>query len=80
MLFDNPFSKILFSKEFLACSGCFGLFSKIKKESGASFWCTFSALFFHKDVHYLILYQLTKFKCRTLFLSQNIKQNMLLSS
>ena len=26
---------------------CFGLFIKIKKESGTSFWCTFSAWCFH---------------------------------
>ena len=43
-------------------------------------WCTFSALFFHKNVPYLILYQWTKFQCRILFLSQDIKQNVLLSS
>ena len=41
-----------FLKEFLACNCCFGLFSKIKKGSGASFWCTFSAWFFHKNVPY----------------------------
>ena len=32
-----------------------GLFSKIKKGSGARFWCTFSAWFFHKNIPYLIL-------------------------
>ena len=37
------FRKTLFLKEFLVCNGCFGLFSKIKKESGTSFLCTFSA-------------------------------------
>ena len=74
------FQKILFLKEFLACNSSLGLFSKIKKGSGASFWCTFSAWFFHKNVPYLILYQWTKFQCHTLFLSQNIKQNVLLSS
>ena len=74
------FQNIWFLKEFLACNGCFGLFSKIKKGSGASFWCTFSAWFFHKNVPYLILYQWTKFQCHTLFLSQDIKQNVLLSS
>ena len=70
------FQKTLFLKEFLVCNGCFGLFSKIKKGSGASFWCTFSAWFFHKNVPYLILYQWTKFQCHTLFLSQYIKQNV----
>ena len=71
--FDNPLWKYIFLKEFLACSGCFGLFSKIKKGSRASFWCTFCTLFFHKNVPYLILYESTKFQCHTLFLSQYIK-------
>ena len=29
---------VLFLKQFLACNGCFGSFSKIKKGPGASFW------------------------------------------
>ena len=74
------FQNILFSKEFLACSGCFGLFTKIKKGCGTSFRCTFSVWFFHKNVPYLILYHWTKFHCHTFFSSQNIKQNTLLSS
>ena len=78
-LFDNPFSKHLIFKKFLECNGCFGLLNKIKKGSGAGFWCTFSAWFFYKKVPYLILYQWTKFQCHTLFLSQDIKQNVLLS-
>ena len=68
---------LIFLKKF-ACNGCFGLFSKIKKGSGASFWGLFSAWFFHKNVPYLVLYQWTKFQCHTLFLSQDIKQNVLL--
>ena len=32
-----------------------------------SFWSTFSAGFFHKNVPYLILYQWTKFQCHTFF-------------
>ena len=43
-----PFENILFLKEFLACNGCFGLFTKIEKGSGTRFWCTFSAWFSHK--------------------------------
>ena len=35
---DNPLSK----KELLACNSCSGLFTKIKKGSGTSFWRTFS--------------------------------------
>ena len=70
MLFQNT----LFLKEFLAWNGCFGLFIKIKKRYGTSFWCTFYAWFFRKNVSYLILYQWTKFQCHTLFLSQDIKK------
>ena len=74
------FQNILFLKEFLTCNSCFRLFTKAKKESGASFWCTSSAWFFHKNVLYLIIYQGTKFQCHTFFLCQDIKGNMLLSS
>ena len=73
------FQNILFSKEFLVCSGCFELFTKIKKGSGTSFWCTFSAWFFHENVPLLILYQLTMFQCHTFLPSQDIKRNKLLS-
>ena len=74
------FQNTLFLKEFLQCNGCLGLFIKIKKGSWASFCCTFSASFFHENVPYLILCQWTKFQCHTLFLSQDIKQNVLLNS
>ena len=74
------FQDIVFLKEFLACNDCVWLFIKIKKESGTSFVCTFSASFFHKNVTYSRLYQLIKFQCHTFFPSQDIKQNMLLSS
>ena len=76
------FQNVLFLKEwlfYLIFDGCFGLFTKIKKGFGASFWSTFSVWFLHK-IFYVILYQLTKFQCHTFFPSQNIKQNMLLSS
>ena len=76
MLFQN----ILFLRSFLVCNGRFGLFSKIKKGSGASFWSIFIEWFFHKSVSYLILYEWTKFQCHTLFVSQDIKQVVLLSS
>ena len=72
----------LFLKEFLVCNCCFRLYSKIKKGSETSFWCKLSAWFFHKNAPYLILHstQWTKFHCHNLFLSQGIKQNVLLSS
>ena len=66
-------SSLLFLKEFLACSGCFGLFAKIKKGSEISVWCTFSVQFFHKNVPFIILYQWTKFQCHTFFLFQDDK-------
>ena len=72
-----PFQNILFLKEFLACNGCFGLFTKIRKGSGTSFCYIFSPLYFHKNVPNLILYQLTKFQCHTFFPTQDIKQNVL---
>ena len=74
------FQNILFLKEFCACNGCFGLFTKIKKGSGSSFWSTCSAWLFHKNIPYLILYQWKKSECHTFFSSLDIKQNMLLSS
>ena len=77
---DGPFHNILLLKEFLAFNGCFGLFTKIKKWSCTSFWSIYPALFFHKNVPYLILYQWTKFQRHTFFHSQVIKPNILLSS
>ena len=47
---------------------------------GTSFWCIFSAWFFHKNVPCLIIHQLTMFQCFIFFLSQDIKRNVLLSS
>ena len=58
---------ILFLNRFLARNGCFGLFTKIKKRSGTRFWCKFSTRFFHKNLSYLILYQLAKFQYDTMF-------------
>ena len=74
------FQNILLLKKFLACDGCFGLFTKIIKRSGTSFCCIFSAWFFHKNVLCLILHLWTKFQCHTFFPSQDIKQIVLLSS
>ena len=73
------FQNVLLSKEFLACNGCFGLFTKIRKWSGTRFWWTFCAWFFHKNVPYLIVYQWTTFQCHAFFSSHNIKENVLLS-
>ena len=71
------FQNILSLKQFVAWNGCFRLFTKTRKWSRTSFWCTFSASFFHKNVPYLILYQLTKFNVISFFL---LKQNALVSS
>ena len=78
-LFDNLLSKYVL-KEFLAGNDCFGLFTKIKKGSRTSFCCKFSTWFFHRNVPYLILYQLPKFQCHNFFPSQDIKQNVLFNS
>ena len=70
-LFDNPLSKYIVLKQFLACNDCFWLFTKIIKRSGTSFCCTFSAWFFCKNILYLILQ--CHAQCHTFFLSQDIK-------
>ena len=58
----------------------FGLLTKIKKVSGTSFSCKFSAWSFNKSFPYLNLYQLTKFQYHTCFPSDYIKQSVSLSS
>ena len=68
----------LFSKDFIACIGCFGLSTKINKRFGTTFRCTFSAYFFNKDVPYLILNWL-HFNVRPIFLLK-ISNNMFLNS
>ena len=52
-----------------------GYLPKLKRGLGLAF----GANVFHRKISYLILHQLTKFKCQTLFSSQDTKQNMLLS-
>ena len=52
---------------------------KKSKESGTSFWFIFPVYFFHKNVSYLMLYQLTKFQYQTYFLCQDIKQYVVLN-
>ena len=63
MLFDNPLSKYLSFKRNSCIQNLFWIFSRIKKVYGDSFWCTFSAWFFDKNVFYLILYERAKFQC-----------------
>ena len=58
----------------------FWIIYQIIKRSGTSFCCIFSAWFLYKNVLYLILHLWTKFQCHTFFPSQDIKQNVLLSS
>ena len=57
-----------------------GYLPKLKRSLGLAPGAHFLYDFFHKNVPYLILYRLTKFKCHTFFPSQDIKQNVLLSS
>ena len=71
-----PSQNILFLKEFLACNGRFGLFTKIKKGLGLAFGVHFQHDF-HRNVPYLILYQWTKFQYHTFFSSGDIKQKLL---
>ena len=49
-----------------------GYLLKLKRRLGLAF----GAHFFHKNVSYLVLHQLAKFKCQTFFPSQDIKQNV----
>ena len=74
MLFQN----ILFLKEFLSCNGCFGLFTKIKKGSGLAF----GAHFHHEkcSLFNTLSPSPDKVSMPYLFSSQDIKQNVLLSS
>ena len=52
-----------------------GYLAKLKRDLGVAFGAHFLQDF--SNVPYLILYQGTKFQCHTLFLSQDIKQNVL---
>ena len=54
-----------------------GYMTKFKRGLGLTFGAHFLHEFFHKS---LKPYQWPKFQCHTLFLSQDSKQNMLLSS
>ena len=56
-----------------------GYLAKLKRGLGLAFGAPSLHDFSKKNVPYLILYQWTKFQCHTLSLSQDIKQNMLLS-
>ena len=57
-----------------------GYLAKLKRGLGPAFGAHFLHDFSIKIFFCLILYQWTKFQCHTFFSSQNIKQNMLLSS
>ena len=54
--------------------------TKLKRGLGLAFDAHFLHDFFDKSVPYLIFYEWTKFQCHNLFLSQDFKQNVLLSS
>ena len=56
-----------------------GYLAKLKSGLGLAFGAHFLHDF-HENAPYLILYQWTKFQCHTLFLSQDIKQNVSSSS
>ena len=79
-LFENNLPKFLISKRILCMHCVLSYLAKLKRGLGLTFGVSIVHDFFHKNVPYLILYQWRKFQCHTLFLSQDIKQNMLLSS
>ena len=72
------FQNTLFLKEFLACNAVLGYLTKLKKGLGLAF----GAHFLHDFSIKMFLIQLSingqmDFHCYTLFLSQDIKQNVL---
>ena len=77
ILFLNIFNILFF--EFLHAIAVLSYLLKLKKDLGLAFMQIF-CMIFPKNVLYLILYQWPKFQCHTFFPSQDIKQNMLLSS
>ena len=75
----SSFKITYFQNNFLHATAVLGYLPKLKG-SVTSFWCTFCAWFFRKIVLYIKLYQWTKFQCYTFSPSQDIKQNVLLTS
>ena len=69
-----------FLKNFLHALAVLDYLPKSKKGAGTRFWGTFSAWFLHENAPYSTLYQWEKFQCHTFFPSQDIKQNVSLSS
>ena len=57
-----------------------GYLQKLKRGLGLAFGADFLHDFPPKNISYLIIYQRTKFQCHTFFPSQDIGQNVLLSS
>ena len=73
------FQNIFMSQEFLTCIGCFGLFIKMNRGSGTTFWCTFSAYFFLKNFLILSSINWPSFNIRPFFLLK-ISNNEFLNS
>ena len=57
-----------------------GYLPKLKRGLGLAFGAYYLHDFFQKNILCLMLYQWTEFQCHTFFPSQDIKQNVLLSS
>ena len=57
-----------------------GYLPKLKSSLELAFGAYFLHDFFYTNSPYLVLYQWTKFQCHVFFTSQDIKQNVLLSS
>ena len=77
MFFDNPLSK--YPSKYLTFNVLLSsVFIKLKRGLELSFDAHFLRIF-HKNVPYLILYQLTKFQYQNRFLSQDIKEYVFLN-
>ena len=74
------FQNILFLKIFLHAVAILGYLPKSKRGLVLALGAHSLHDFFYKNVPYLIIYQWTKFQCHIFFSSQDIKQNVLLSS
>ena len=68
----NLFQNILFKESFLHVMAVLGYLPKLKRVCDELLVHIFS-IFFHKNVPYLVLYQLTKFQNQTTAPPQDIK-------
>ena len=79
-LFDNPFSKYLTFKIVSCLQRLFWVIYQNYKEVWVYLLLHIFCMIFYKNVLYLILYLWRRFQCQTFFPSEDVKQNVLLSS